>query len=145
MPNLGKRVVHQDSSNCSAPHLATSSPPPAALPDTRRRDSPTRPRAPLRAIKAEVQGSKVESIEFVADDKKYADVKPSVAVKLEPDPRQTTARVAAIAVRQPDEAASTSTEEAHRPGYRGPPLDPFGLRQHLEGQRRPRPEPACRR
>ena len=49
-------------------------------------------------------------------------IKQEVVVKIEPDPRQITARVAAIAIRQPKSAASTSSEEAHRPSYRTQPL-----------------------
>ena len=36
-------------------------------------------------------------------------------VKIEPDPRQLTARIAAIAIRQPASSASTSSEEAPGP------------------------------
>ena len=101
--NLGKRVVHLDSSGyCSAPPLTTSS---RVLlpPRPTRAEEARRPRAPLRAVKAEVRESEVE---FVVDDEEFEDIKPDVKVKL--DPRQIVARVTAIAIRQPDEAASMS-------------------------------------
>ena len=46
-------------------------------------------------------------------------------VKIEPDPRPFIARMAAIAIRQPELAASTSSEEAQGPStssYRTQPL-----------------------
>ena len=61
-------------------------------------------------------------VEFIIDEEDDVDVKPDVQVKIKPDPRHITARVAAIAIRQPDSAASTSSEEAHRPEYRTVPL-----------------------
>ena len=47
-----------------------------------------------------------------------------VEVKIEPNPRQFIARVAAIQIRQPESAASTSSEEAQGPSssYRTQPL-----------------------
>ena len=86
--NISKWVVLRDSSSyCSAPPLTTSShilrPPRLACADEARR-----PRAPLRAVKAKVWESEVESVEFVVDEEE--DVKPEVAVKIEPDPRQIT-------------------------------------------------------
>ena len=95
--NLGKRVVLLDSSShCSAPPLATSSrlllpPRPTRAKEARR------PRAPLRVVKAEVRESEVDSVEFVVNDEEFPDVKPEVKVEL--DPGQITARVAAINIR----------------------------------------------
>ena len=109
-------------SYCSAPPLKTSSrillpPRPTRAEETRR------PRAPLRAVKAEVRESESESVEFIVDEEDDVDVKPDVQVKIEPNPRHITAQVAAIAIRQPDSAASTSSEEDHRPI--GPNIAPY--------------------
>ena len=110
--NLGKRVVALESSSyCSAPPLTCSSrillPP---CPATRAEEA-RRPRAPLKAVKAEVRESEVDSVEFVVDDEDHVDVKPEIKVEL--NPRQLHARVAAIA---------TSSDEAHRPEYQTQPL-----------------------
>ena len=62
-------------------------------------------------------------MEFVLTEE--YDEKPDFPVKIEPDPRQLVARVAAIRIRQPESAASTSSEEAQRPStssYRKQPL-----------------------
>ena len=68
-----------------------------------------RPRAPLIAIKREVTSS-IESAEFVLDeDFDVIDEKP---VKIEPDPRQLRAGIAALAIRPPLSAASSSSSKA---------------------------------
>ena len=107
---------------CGAPPLATSSR--LLLPPRPTRASEARrPCAPLRAVKAEIRESETDSVEFGVDNE---DVKPDVAqIKIEPDPRQIFARVAAIRVRQPASTASKSSEEAQGPStssYRTQPL-----------------------
>ena len=89
--NLGKQLVALDSSSyCSAPPLTCSS---RILlpPRLTRAEEARRPRAPLRAVKAKVRESEVESVKFIVDDEDYVDVEPDVAVKVEQDPRQITA------------------------------------------------------
>ena len=69
-----------------------------------------RPRAPLVIIKREVGESSIESVKFIVDEdnEKFEDVKP---VKIEADPRQLRAGVAALAIRPPGSGASTSSSE----------------------------------
>ena len=123
---LSKRVVLRDfDSYCSAPPLTTSSQvllPPCLT----RAEEACRRRALLRAVKAEIRESEPESVEFVVDEEDdERPVKQEVKVKIEPDPGQIIAQVAAIAIRQPESAASTSSEEAQGPStssYRTQPL-----------------------
>ena len=65
-------------------------------------------------------------MEFVVHEEDVErEIKVEKPFKIEPDPRQLTARVAAIAIRQPTSAASTSSEEAQgprEPAYRTQPL-----------------------
>ena len=79
------------------------------------------PRAPLVVIKAEVCESE-ERVEFIVNKEDFErpviferPVKSEQPIKIEPDPRQLTAQIAAIAIRQPNAAASTSSEETHGP------------------------------
>ena len=120
---LSKWIVLRDSSYCSVPPLTTSSH--VLLPPRLSRTEEAR-RPPLRAIKAEVRESEPESVEFVVDEEDdKRPVKQEVPIKIEPDPRQITARVAALAIRQPTSTASTSSEEAQGPSgidYRTQPL-----------------------
>ena len=116
---LSKRIVLRDS-YCSAPPLTTSQV--FLTPRLSRAEEARRPGAPLKLVKAEV----CESVEFVVN-KEDAErpVKQEWPVKIEPDPRQLTARIAAIAIRQPESAASTSSKEAQGPSdssYRTQPL-----------------------
>ena len=110
---LSKWIVLRDSSSyCSAPPLTTSSHillPPRLT----RAEEARRPRALLRAIKAEVRESEKVSVQFVVDEDD--DKKTEIQIKIEPDPRQLVARVATITIRQPGSAASTSSEEAQVP------------------------------
>ena len=70
---------------------------------------------PARAYPLEIFITEADSVEFVVDNEDE-NVKPEVEpIKIEPDPRQFLARVAAISVRQPASTASTSSEEAQRP------------------------------
>ena len=118
--NPSKRVILVDASSyCSAPPLATSS---RILlpPRPTRAEEARRPHAPLRAVKAEVRESEAESVEFVFEDEeeeKAEDVKP----KIELDPRQLSARVAAISIRQPSSAASASSGEERDGSFRTQP------------------------
>ena len=83
---LSKQIVLRDSSYCSAPPLTTSS---LVLlpPRLSRAEEARRPRAPLRAIKAEVRESEPESVEFVIDEEdNKRPVKQEVAIKIEPRP-----------------------------------------------------------
>ena len=129
--NWGKGTVSRDA-YCSAPPLTSTPliflPPhlPLRAEEGRRPRTPLahRPRAPLFAIvKREVHESETDSAEFVVDERDAEDVK--VEPKIEPDPRQLSARVAALAIRHPDYTASTSSEEAQGPraiAYRTQPL-----------------------
>ena len=58
-----------------------------------RQPPPSKP--PL--VKAEWRESEVDSVKFVVNDEEFPDVKPEVKVEL--DPGQITARVAAINIR----------------------------------------------
>ena len=120
--STSKRVLADFNAYCSAPPLKTSS---RLLlpPRPTRAEQARRPCASLRAVKAEFRESEVDSMEFVIDDED-ADDKPEVgSIKIEPDPRQLIARVAAIETRQPASTASTSSEEAQGPSlYRTQPL-----------------------
>ena len=109
---LSSRLVLRDS-YCSAPPLASSLRPPRLS----RAEEARCPRAPLRDVKVEVFESE-ESVEFVVDEEEFErpvmceqPVKCERPYKIELDPRQLTARIAAIAIWQPTSAASTSSEE----------------------------------
>ena len=65
------------------------------------------PRAPLIAIKREVTELSIKSVEFIVD---IEDEKPPI--KVECDPRQVRAGVAALSIRPPQSSASTSSGEA---------------------------------
>ena len=81
-----------------------------------RAEEARRPSALLRPIKAEVRKSEAESVEFIVQEEDTVwPVKQEWPVKIEPNPRQLTARVAAIFIRQPESAASTSSKEAQGP------------------------------
>ena len=116
--NLSKRVVPMDSSSyCSAPPLTISSR--VLLPPRPTRAEEARcPCAPLSAVKAEVRELEVDSVKFVVDDQ-FVDVKLDVKVRI--DPRQLTARVAAISIRQPDLEASMSSREDRHSSFRTQP------------------------
>ena len=106
-----KRVVLVDASSyCSAPPLATSS---RILlpPRPTRAEEARRPRTPLRAVKAEVRESETDSVEFVFEDEEEEKPEGDVKPRIELDPRQLSARVAAISIRQPESAASTFSGE----------------------------------
>ena len=79
---------------CSAPPLSSISLRPPRL---SRDQEAQRPRAPLVNIKREVCESSIESVEFVVNNDPE-DVKP---IKIEFDPRQIRAGVAALAIRPP--------------------------------------------
>ena len=92
-------------SYCSAPPLKTSShlllpPRPSRAQEARR------PRAPLREIKREVRESEPDSSKYAIDEQDAVDVKPDIGPVVERDPRQLTARVAAIAIWQAPSANS---------------------------------------
>ena len=90
---------------CSAPPVPSSS---LHLPRLTCKTEASRPRAPIVTrfeCKAEI--SSIESVEFVADDD--YDVKP--VVKIELDPRQLRAGIAALAIRPPPSSASSETSE----------------------------------
>ena len=91
---------------CSAPPIPTISIRPPRL--TRDQEA-RRPRAPLVTIKREVTESSIESVEFVVDND-IKDEKPPI--KVECDPRQVRAGVAALSIRQAQSSASTSSGEA---------------------------------
>ena len=112
-----KRVVFVDhSSYCSAPPLTSSR---VILPPRlTHAEEARRPRAPFRAVKAKVRESETDSMEFVFEViEEKVDVKPII----EPDPRHLSARVAAISIRQPESAASTSSGEDRHSSFRTQP------------------------
>ena len=112
MPRNLSTVLVDAGSYCSAPPLATSS---RLLlpPRISRAQEARRPRAPLWEVKREVRESEPDSTEYAigADDVVY--VKPDIGPVVERDPRQLTARVAAIAIQEAPSAASSP--EAQRP------------------------------
>ena len=116
MPAIKSKVVLRDfDAYCSAPPLTTSSH--LLLPPrlTRAQEA-RRTRAPLCDVKPEVRELEADSVEFVVDEDDE-EIKPDIRQpKIEPDPRQLTVKIAALAIRQPTSAASTSSEEAQRPG-----------------------------
>ena len=87
---------------CSAPPLSTSSLSPPRL---TRKAEVRRPRAPIITVNQEVTSS-IESVEFVVDEDFDVDLKP---IKIELDPRQLRAGIAALAIRPPPSSASSST------------------------------------
>ena len=87
---------------CSAPTLFTSSLRP---PRISHKAEARRPRAPLYEVKREIESS-IESAEFVVDEDFDVDVKHPV--KLELDPCQLRAGIAALAIRPPPSTASSS-------------------------------------
>ena len=109
--NLGTVLVDAGS-YCSAPPLATSS---RLLlpPRISRAQEARRPRTPLREVKREVRESEPDSTEYAIGADDVVNVKPDIGPVVERDPRQLTARVAAIAIRQAPSAASSP--EAQRP------------------------------
>ena len=103
---------------CSVPPLTSSFRPPRLS----RAEEARRPRAPLtRPVKQEVRESEADSVELVIDEeierpiKQERPVKREQPVKIEPDRRQITFGIAAIAIWQPASSASTSLEEAPGP------------------------------
>ena len=113
----GKRVVLVDAASyCSVPPLTYSR---VTLPPRLTRAAEARhPRAPLRAVKAEVRESEANSVEFAVNDE---DVKPEVAsIKIELDPRQFLARVAAISIRQPPQQPRHHPRRPRGPAHRHP-------------------------
>ena len=94
---------------CSAPPLSTSSlRPPRLMRETEAR----RPRAPIFKVKREVTSS-IESAEFVQDED--YNVKPPVKVEL--DPHQLRAGIAALAIaHRPASPSSSTSGEAGAPG-----------------------------
>ena len=88
---------------CSAPTLFTSSLRP---PRISHKAEARRPRAPLYEVKREIESS-IESAEFVVDEDFDVDVKHPV--KLELDPCQLRAGIAALVIRPPPSSASSST------------------------------------
>ena len=144
MPLQSKRIVLRDS-YCSAPPLTTSSHV-LLRPRLSRAEEAGRPRAPLRPVKAEVCESE-DSVEFVVDEEDFErpvefeprPVKVEHEVKIEPDTRQLTARVAAITIRQPASAASASSDE--KPGPSGTAYRTQALSRIRSGQLGPADSP----
>ena len=111
-------------------HVCSSHPPSASPSIARRGSSPpsqaTRSPPSRATARHREKGSPrvgPDSAEFVVDERDVEDVK--LEPKIEPDPRQLSARVAALAIRHPALSASTSSEEAqgpYIPEYRTQPL-----------------------
>ena len=106
---------------CSAPPLSTSSLRPPRL---TREAEVRRPRAPIIELKRE-ETSSIESEEFVVDEDFDVDVKP---VKIELDPRQLRAGIAALAIRPPPSSVSSSTSGEAAAAAPGP--SQWGVRSH---------------
>ena len=105
---------------CSAPPMPSSLRPPRLTRETEA----SRPRTPIDTrfeCKAEI--SSIEPVEFVADD----DYDVKLVVKIELDPRQLRAGIAALAIRPPPSSASSGTGEpaAAAPG---PSSQSWGVR-----------------
>ena len=96
---------------CSAPPLQSSLHPPRLS----REVEAKRPRAPIVECKREITSS-IESAEFVIDDE--FEVKP--AVKVEQDPRQLRAGLAALAIRPPPSTASSLASDEAAAAAPGP-------------------------
>ena len=62
-------------------------------------------------IKREVQESEASSAEFVCDDTDLAEIRDESVVKIEADPRQICARLAAVRIEPPAPSASSSSED----------------------------------
>ena len=91
---------------CSALPLSTSSLHP---PRISREAEARRPRVPLFEVKREIESS-IELAEFVVDDEFEVDEKHPVKVEI--NPRQLRAGIAALAIRPPPSTESTSSGEA---------------------------------
>ena len=84
-------------------------------------DSKARIKLPDELVRESRRASEGERVENIREEE----------AGVEPDPRRPCIRLAAITVRQPSPATRDTLD------------DPFGLRRHLEDQRRPRaPQPA---
>ena len=108
---------------CSAPPLESSFRPPCLSRETEA----VRPRVPLRPVKREIRESEASSAEFFCDDADEAEVKEETVVKIEADPRQICARLAAVSIEPPAPSASSSSEDIAGPSgtaYRNPPPHP---------------------
>ena len=102
---------------CSAPPVPSSF---LCPPRLTRETEASRPHAPIDTrFKCKAEISSIELVEFVADDD--YNVKP--VVKMELDPRQLRAGIAALAIRPPPSSASSETGEpaAAAPGQANPP------------------------
>ena len=128
---LSKRIVLRDF-YCLAPPLTTS--PHVLLPPRLSRAEEARgPHAPLRPVKREIRESESESVEFVVDEEEVErPIKVERQVKIEPDPRQLSVRIAAIAIR-PKSTASTVPF-----GQLGPADPPRGCGRPKGSKSRPR-------
>ena len=121
MPNSLKQLSRD--AYCSAPPLTPSIRPPRLT----RESEVRRPRAPPIVVKREVTSS-IELAKFVLDED--FDVVNEKPIKIEPDPRQLCAGVAALTIRPPPSAASSSSGEgAAAPGPSG-----WGVRGVALGQ-----------
>ena len=140
MPLSSKRVVFQDS-YCSALPIAWSLRPPRLS----CAEEALHPRALLVnvIVKSEVCESETSSVEFIVDEEDFQQpIKVERPIKIEPDPRQLTARITAIAIRQPASAASTSSDE--KPGPSGTAYRTQALSQIPSGQLGPADPPRGR-
>ena len=116
MPNTLKQLDRD--AYCSAPPLSTSTlRPPRISPKVEARC----PRKPLIEVKREV-GSSISSAEFIVHED--FDIKPPV--KIEVDPRQLGAGLAALAIRPPPSAASSSASS--EPAAAAPGPSQWGVR-----------------
>ena len=84
-----------------------------SVPCLSRDTEAVRPRAPLRPTKREVRESEASSVDFVLEED---DIKFKVeAPVVEQDPRQLCVRLAAVSIKQPAPAASSSSEDVTGP------------------------------
>ena len=137
---LGKLILRD--AYCSAPPINTSFCPPRLS----RKEEAVRPRASLRPVKREVRESEADSAEFVFDKEDERPIKVEPPVKVERDPRQLCVGLAAISIRQPASAASSSSEEVAGPkgtayrtqALRRIPSSRLGLADPPRGRGRPK-------
>ena len=107
---LPKRHLLLRDAYSSAPPLESSLHPPRLSRDTEA----VWPRAPLRPTKREVRESEASSAEFILEEEDVK-IKVEAPVLVERDPRQLCVWLAAVSIRQPEPAASSSSEDVAGP------------------------------
>ena len=93
-------------------------------------------------MKRDVRESEADSAEFIVNEEDEQPIKVEQPVKVEQDPRQICFGIAAISIRQPASAASSSSEEA--PGPSGTAYRTQALRRVPSSQLGPADPPRGR-